>query len=130
MQTFQDKTPLAGRRVLIVKDEYFVADDLAQVLHRFRAEIVGPAAILQEALGLLMTEESIDLAVLDINLRGETVFPVAAMLIGRGVRFLFATGYGRAAIPAEYRHVPCWEKPFAPASLAQALGDLLSLRSA
>ena len=127
-QTPPDKRQLAGRRILIVEDEYFIADDLAQVLARFGAEIVGPVATRDGALGLLATAEPVDLAVLDINLRSESVFPVADLLTERGVPFVFATGYDQASIPAQYQHVPRWEKPVAPAALAQALLEILPNR--
>ena len=127
-QTSPDKHQLAGRRVLIVEDEYFIADDLAQVLTRFGAEIVGPVATRDGALSLLATAESVDLAVLDINLRSESVFPVADVLTEQGVPFMFATGYDQASIPARHQHVPRWEKPFAPAALAQALPEILPNR--
>ena len=127
-QTPPDRHQLAGRRVLIVEDEYFIADDLAQVLTRFGAEIVGPVATRDGALSLLATAESVDLAVLDINLRSESVFPVADVLTERGVPFMFATGYDQASIPARHQHVPRWEKPFALAALAQALPEILPNR--
>ena len=111
---------LAGRRVLVVEAEYFLADDMAQALRKLGAEIVGPVPTLDKALALLAAEP-IDAAVLDINLKGQTVYPVADALIGRGVPFVFATGYGEAEVPPTYRDVPRWEKPFNPQDLAKVL---------
>src|SRR5918995_2719270 len=116
---------LAGRRVLIVEDEYFLADDLSQAVAQLEAEVLGPVATCEDAFDLLSTGEQIDLAVLDINLEGEAVFPVADTLIEQGVPFLFATGYDQTAIPAQYQQVPRWEKPFAPEALAQALSVIM-----
>lgn len=118
---------LAGRRVLVVEDEYFVADDIAKALQQAGAEVVGPVPTPQQALALL-SSGGVDLAVLDINLRGETVYSVADELRGRGVPFVFATGYAADVVPSRYREVPRWEKPFDPVKLAQAVGPLLQGR--
>jgi CheY-like chemotaxis protein len=119
---------LSGRRVLIVEDEYFLADDLGRALTQLGAEVLGPVATREEAFELLATGERIDLAVLDINLQGESVYPVADTLLEQGVPFLFATGYNQAAIPAQYQQVLRWEKPFAPEALAQALSIIMRYR--
>jgi two-component SAPR family response regulator len=116
---------LAGRRVLIVEDEYFLADDLSQAVAQLEAEVLGPVATCEDAFDLLSTGEQIDLAVLDINLEGEAIFPFADTLIEQGVPFLFATGYDQVSVPARYQHVPCWEKPFDPHTLARALAKFM-----
>lgn len=115
---------LAGRRVLVVEDEYFLADDIARVLARLGAEVVGPLATRDDALARLGEGEPLDAAVLDINLRGETCYPIADALRARGVPFVFATGYDRAVVPAAYHGVPRWEKPFDPDLLVRALSGL------
>ena len=119
---------LTGRRVLVVEDEYFLADDLSRALTQLGAEVLGPVATREEAFELLASGERIDLAVLDINLQGESVFPVADTLLEQGVPFLFATGYDQTAIPVQYQQVPRWEKPFAPEALAQALSMIMRYR--
>ena len=115
---------LTGRRVLVVEDEFFIADDLARALTALGAEVVGPVPTRDEALEELSGAGRIDLAVLDINLRGEPVFPVADALAASGVPFVFATGYEEATVPERFRHVPRWEKPFNPDALARALPQL------
>jgi CheY-like chemotaxis protein len=125
MQHAQPQQSLTGRRVLIVEDEFFVADDLAQAVAQLGGEIVGPVPTCEEALVLLSMAEQIDIAVLDINLEDEAVFPVADALTRQGVPFLFATGYSQATVPPQYQHVPRWEKPFTPEDLAQALPKLM-----
>jgi CheY-like chemotaxis protein len=115
---------LTGRRVLVVEDEYFIADDIARALSKLGAEVVGPASDLHDAANLV-TARPVDWAVLDINLQGEMVYPVAQALKERGIPFLFATGYGQSSIPPGYANVPRWEKPFDAEALAQVLPALL-----
>jgi CheY-like chemotaxis protein len=117
------RASLTNHRVLIVEDEYFIADDIAQVLEQAGAEVVGPALTPETALALL-TSVRIDIAVLDIELHGELVFPVADFLRAREIPFIFATGYSQASLPAEYRDVATWEKPFDAYALARALANL------
>lgn len=113
------------RRVLVVEDEYFLADDIARALVRLGAETVGPVPTRDAALACLEGEGRIDACVLDINLRGEMSFAVADALLARGVPFVFATGYDQALVPAAYGHIRRWEKPFHPERLAQALQSLM-----
>ena len=121
MMSAKPQPSLTGRRVIVVEDEYFLADDLAQAVAQLGAEVIGPVPTREEALALLAAAGRIDLAVLDINLEDKAVFPVADSLAEQGVPFLFATGYDQASIPARYQHVPRWEKPFDPQALAQVL---------
>jgi CheY-like chemotaxis protein len=121
MMSAHSQPSLSGRRVLVVEDEFFLADDLAQAVAQLGAEVIGPVPTREEALALLAAAGKVDLAVLDISLEDEAVFPVADVLAEQGVPFLFATGYDQASIPARYQHVPRWEKPFDPQSLAQVL---------
>jgi CheY-like chemotaxis protein len=102
-----------------------LTDDLVQAISQLGAEVLGPVPTREEALDLLAMARKIDLAVLDINLEDEAVYPVADLLSEQGVPFLFATGYSRALVPTRYQHVPRWEKPFDPKTLAQALPKLL-----
>jgi CheY-like chemotaxis protein len=112
---------LSGRRVLVLEDEYFIADDIARTLEQAGAEVVGPFTRHADALNALKREQPVDFAVLDINLQGEISFVVADALKERHVPFVFATGYGQPAIPANHQQVPRWEKPFEPEALTEAL---------
>lgn len=103
---------LAGRHILIVEDDFFIALDVAASLKAAGAEVVGPAASLAEALALVARAKQLDGALLDINLRGDMVYPVADALRARSVPFVFVTGYDRASIPVTYADVPVCEKPF------------------
>lgn len=78
----------------------FVADDLVRQLAGAGAAIVGPASTVEAALALL--EDGVDLAILDINLKGTMSFALADELARRGIRFVFATGYAAAMIPAPH----------------------------
>ena len=89
---------LSGCRVLIVEDRYLVADDLSRLLARNGAEIVAVVGDVARASELAATGK-LDLAVLDVDLRGQDVFDVAAILEGRAIPFLFVTGFPRAHLP-------------------------------
>lgn len=111
---------LAGRRVLLAEDEYFIAADMADAFESCGAEVVGPASSVDEAYRLTCST-AIDGAVLDVNLRGETIFPVAEALGERGVPFVFATGYDSESIPARFSHIVRCEKPVNAYRIAEAL---------
>ena len=115
---------LTGCRLLVVEDEYFIADDIARAIRRIGAEVVGPVARRKDAMALIEGER-LDAAVVDINLQGEAAFQLADALAERGVPFVFATGYTEATVPSRYRAVPRWEKPFNADDLARALPALL-----
>jgi DNA-binding response OmpR family regulator len=119
------REPYAGRRVLIVEDEYFLADDLRQILAELGMEILGPVPTLRDGLRLIETATHIDCAVLDVNLRGESVFAISAALRDRNIPFLFVTGYGGAQIPVEYRNAPRLEKPLERDALVAAIGTII-----
>jgi two-component SAPR family response regulator len=106
------KTMLAGRRILIVEDEYFLADDLRQILSEQHAEVLGPVPTTVEALALVHNDQPIDCAVLDVNLGGKAVFPISVALMERKIPFLFATGYGDSQIPDQFGKILRLEKPF------------------
>jgi DNA-binding LytR/AlgR family response regulator len=111
---------LRGRQVLIVEDEYFLAEDLAAYFTGIGAHVVGPAGTVGDAVRLVQSRE-IDAAVLDINLRGERVYPVADLLRQKAVPFVFASGYGEELEPAAWADVPRCIKPVDFATLAATL---------
>lgn len=119
---------LVNRRVLVAEDEYFIARDISRSLRALGAEVIGPVPSLGEALALLSAAEHLEAAILDINLDGEMVFPVLDALAARNIPVLIATGYGREAIPDEYRHLPRWQKPFEASGLAEALLGIVDAR--
>jgi len=89
---------LAGKRVLIVEDELLVALLIEDFLVEMGCSPLGPCGNVAKALHAVRTE-TFDLAVLDVNLAGEKVYPVAEMLTGRQIPFVFLSGYGEEAIP-------------------------------
>jgi CheY-like chemotaxis protein len=117
---------LQGLRILIVEDEYLIADDICQALQDAGAEILGPSPTVSGAAALVAAEAAIDAALLDINLRGEPVFEVADTLLSRGIPFAFATGYDHWAIPARFGAVPRLEKPFKAPQILAALQPLFA----
>ena len=111
---------MTSPRILIIEDEALVAEALKRALRVSGAEIVGMAATVEQALTMLDSTEA-DGALLDINLRGVRAFAVADELIGRGLPFVFTTGYSTPIIPEAYRHVTVLQKPFDPDEILGAL---------
>jgi CheY-like chemotaxis protein len=116
---------LQGCRVLIVEDEYLLADDLSQALADVGVQVLGPVASVEDGMTLIGSEASIDAAVLDVNLRGDMVFPVADALLSRGIPFAFATGYDEWALPERFANAPRVEKPFKGYKVAAILGTMI-----
>ena len=113
---------LEGLRVLVVEDEFLIAMLLQDTLESAGCIVSGPIPRLAEALDA--AEGGIyDAAVLDVNLAGERIDPVAHMLARRDIPFVFVSGYGTSALPAEYAHRPSLRKPF---KMAELLGALCS----
>jgi CheY-like chemotaxis protein len=117
--------PLFGRRILVVEDEIFVVWMLEEILSGLGYKIVGPAARVNEALALIEAE-SIDAALLDLNLNGEKSYPVADALIARGVPFFFSTGYNKDSLLNDYRGFPILQKPYDQTKLAGMFAKLLT----
>lgn len=112
--------PLAGRKVLIVEDRYLIAAELADYVRDLGAEVVGPTPSVARATELISSQR-VDIALLDINLDGETVFGVAELLLERAAPFVFLTGYDTDVLPPRWRDCPQLTKPVDPRALRQAL---------
>jgi CheY-like chemotaxis protein len=117
--------PLAGRRVLVIEDEYFLADDIVRALTALGARIVGPYGDLDEATKVVDRDVAIDAAVMDINLRHEMVFPLARVLRSRKVPLVFTTGYDKSSIEPEFHDVRLWGKPLDIKAMAQELTSMI-----
>jgi PAS domain S-box-containing protein len=107
-------------RVLIVEDEALLAMELEEFLDRGGYAIVGPFGNVGRAIEATH-REMIDVALLDMNLNGEMVYPLADELSRRGIPFIFVTGYGALHVPERFRGVPRVPKPIDPAALANEL---------
>lgn len=113
---------LAKRRsILIVEDEYFIADDMARALADQGAEIIGPVGSVEEALELLKQHDNLSGALLDLNLHGRLSYDVADVLMTRGVPFIFSTGYDTPTLPVRFASIPCFVKPSDARDMARAL---------
>jgi CheY-like chemotaxis protein len=115
--------PLEGRRVLVVEDQYLVADEMRRVVESLGGIVVGPAARAQAAAALLQ-HQTVDLALLDINLGGENVYPLAMELNHRNILFVFATGCEPWVIPKDFAGVLRIEKPVTGKALTETLRRL------
>lgn len=114
---------LSGCRVLIVEDEFFLADDTARELSAAGAWIVGPIARLDEAKAQIAADE-FDVALLDIKLGEDMAFPLADALIARGIPFAFVTGYDQSVIPERFAGAPVLTKPTGNGALLDLLQQL------
>jgi CheY-like chemotaxis protein len=114
---------LAGRRIFLVEDELLVAMALEATLQDFGAVVIGPIGRVKQALQVAR-EDVMDAAVLDINLAGERVFPVADVLAARGIPFVFYTGYGQEVLPPHYRTRPILSKTSTTNALLSAMSRL------
>jgi CheY-like chemotaxis protein len=109
-------------RVLVVEDDYLIATDLAVQLEECGVEVIGPIYSVEAALTLVNSLGiELDGASLDVNLKGERVYPVADALLAKHVPFVFSTGYDAAVVPQSYRDIPRCEKPVDMKTLAHTL---------
>lgn len=116
---------LHGFRILVVEDEYLLADDLSDILTGAGALVIGPCATVADAVAHAGTAD-FDAAILDVNLRGEMVFPVADALTERRIPFIFATGYDQWSLPDRFADAVRLEKPLKAAKIVATLGPLLT----
>jgi DNA-binding response OmpR family regulator len=111
---------LEGARVLVIEDEYFIADDLAKALLSAGADPVGPVATVEQAERLIETQP-IDAAIVDLNLRGVMAFDLARRLAAQHLPCLIVSGYSEEALPEGVIGVPRLEKPVAMDAVLRAL---------
>jgi CheY-like chemotaxis protein len=122
-------SPLSGLRLLVVEDEAMVAMMLEDMLSDLGCVVAGSAGNITRGLAFAEDDDfALDAAVLDINLGGEKVFPVAERLVIRGVPFVFATGYGRDGVTEAFARAPVLSKPFDHRALEAALISALQPR--
>lgn len=111
----------AGLRVLVVEDEYMVADHIGMLLEDLGCEVAGIASTVDEALALVRSER-LDGVLLDGNLNGDSSAPVAIELNSRSIPFVVATGYGQLELNSDVLNgVPRLAKPFSTSEFARTL---------
>jgi CheY-like chemotaxis protein len=115
-----------GARILLVEDDAMICLLLEDMLLELGCEIIGPACDITRAAALARHHSGIDAAILDVNLAGQLVFPVADILAERGVPFVFATGMGAEGLPPVWQGHQTVQKPMTMAQLAAALGHTLN----
>ena len=120
-----NNSALTGLKVLVVEDEMMVSMLIEDMLADLGCTVIGPASRLDEAIALANSVE-LDCAVLDVNLGGQPIFPLADLLRAKGAPFAFATGYGDAGLREADRGSPVLQKPFREGDLARVLGELRS----
>jgi CheY-like chemotaxis protein len=109
-------------RLLIVEDESLISLLIETIIRDLGHEPVGCAYSVPDALTMVDDEETpIDAAMLDVNLGGRLVFPVAEALAARKIPFAFLTGYGAHGVPQRFSHVRVMQKPFTEDDLAEAM---------
>jgi len=111
---------LTGYRLLVVEDDYFVAQDLCATLRDYGATVLGPAPSISSARSLANALRP-DCVLLDINLDGELAFELARELHVRGMRSVFTTGYDASFVPQHLRHTVCLQKPVDATALLRSI---------
>ena len=118
---------LQGCRVLIIEDESLVAMLLETILEDMGCVVVGPESNVDDGLAAATSEASLDAALLDVNVAGREVFPVAEALRARGVPFVFSTGYGEGGLPEHWRGNPTIQTPFTEGAIRDALLKVMNI---
>jgi DNA-binding NtrC family response regulator len=116
---------LRDQHILIIEDEYMLADELRCAFGDAGGTVLGPVGTVPDALALIKRSGRIEGAVLDVNLHGEMAFPVADLLVERGVPFVFTTGYDESIIPDRFSKILRCEKPIAVNGIIRAIGRMV-----
>ena len=120
----QPQPPTPAMRILVVEDELMIRMLLEDMLGELGYTVAAEAARIEEALDAAKNAD-FDIAILDVNLNGQPISPVADALVARGMPFVFATGYGERGLPEPYRDRPTLKKPFQMDGLKQMLQTAL-----
>jgi len=112
------------RSVLLVEDEVMIRMMVADMLEELGYTIAGEAGDIDEGVRLVQVTD-FDIAILDVNVNGRMISPVAEALQMRGLPFVFATGYGSQGVPEKFRDRPTLQKPFQIETLANTIESVL-----
>ena len=115
---------LRGLRVLVVEDETLISIMLEDMLAGFGCVVAGMAATIGQALAVVRTGKHFDAAIIDVNIGGEVVFPVADLLLERNVKCVFSTGHRALDLHTRYPGCRRLDKPYGVRELARVLADL------
>jgi CheY-like chemotaxis protein len=113
-------------RVFVAEDEFHVLQLIEDMLVELGCTVVDSVSSVRAALERVATIDA-DVAVLDVNLRGTPIFPVAQILRDRRIPILFSTGYGTAGIAPEWQGYPVIQKPFAIGGFGTAIAQIAAL---
>ena len=113
-----------GGSVFLVEDEVMIRMMVADMLEELGHSVAAEAGDINEAVKLAQSTD-FDLAILDVNVNGKVITPVAELINARHRPFIFATGYGSSGLPEEYRDRPALQKPFQLETLAQMINNTL-----
>ena len=116
---------VAQKRVLVVEDEYLIRMLLEDMLADLGYDVAAAVGTVAEASAFAASGD-FNAAILDVNLDGQEIFPVADILAKRGLPFVFVTGYGEQSLPERYRGRPALQKPFQAEQLHATLAGLLA----
>lgn len=119
----------AGCSVFLVEDEVMIRMMVADMLEELGHSVAAEAGEIGEAVKLVQSTE-FDLAILDVNVNGKVITPVAELISARNLPFIFATGYGSSGLPQEYRDRPALQKPFQLETLAQVISATMKTGAA
>jgi len=114
-----------GKSILIVEDEFLIAIHAADVMEGLGFTVLGPVATIDQALDMVASV-GFDGAILDVNLSGSLVFPVAEALEARGVPFILTSGYEATGLPERWRGRPHLRKPVIERELARLAEDVFA----
>ena len=112
---------MTAKRIFIVEDEAILLCDLEDIVLELGFDLAGSATSLSQAMDFLASGPDIDLALLDLNLNGESSAPIADHLLAAGVPVLFVSGYGRRGLAERFADCPVLQKPYDEQKLAEAL---------
>jgi CheY-like chemotaxis protein len=123
------ETRPAGGSVFLVEDEVMIRMMVADMLEELGFSVAAEAGEINEAIRLAQSAE-FDFAILDVNVNGKVISPVADLISARNRPFIFATGYGSSGLPEEYRDRPALQKPFQIEALARVIDNTLKSATA